>query len=49
VGEYLASLAGGDAEFERLAARQREIRSRLGRFSAASRASRDEIHDRALR
>jgi plasmid stability protein len=49
VSEFLGSLSGVDGEFDRLAARQREIRERLGRFSAVDRLSRDEIHDRAIR
>lgn len=49
VAQYLRSLVEADAEFERLAARQREICAGLGRFSAEDRLSRDESHDRAIR
>lgn len=49
VAQYLRSLVEADAEFERLAARQREICAGLGRFSAGDRLSRDELHDRAIR
>jgi plasmid stability protein len=49
VGEYLRSLSEGDAEFLRLQQRQHEIQRGLGRFSAADRLSRGEIHDRAVR
>ncbi len=49
VADYLRSLAGGDAEFTRLEAQQREIQGQIKRFRAADRLGRDEVHDRALR
>jgi len=49
VSEFLGTLSRTDGEFERLEARQREIRGRLDQFSAADRLTRDEVHDRAIR
>lgn len=49
VAAYLRSLAGADAEFERLAAQQRRIQGQIKHFRAADRLARDEAHDRALR
>lgn len=49
VADFLRSLAGSEAEFERLEALQREVVEGIERFSAASRLSRDELYDRALR
>ena len=49
VGEYLGSLTGRDAEFERLAGQQRRIQREIRSFSARDRLDRDQLHDRALR
>jgi hypothetical protein len=49
VAEYLRSLSGGDAEFARREAQQRDIQRQIKRFSAVDRLGRDEIHDRAVR
>ena len=49
VSQYLRALAGGDAEFTRLEAQQRQIQGQIKRFRAAERLGRDEVHDRALR
>jgi plasmid stability protein len=49
VAEYLGSLSGGDAEFARLEAQQREVQNEIARFRARDRLGRDEIHDRAVR
>ena len=49
VAEYLASLAGGGAEFTRLEEQQRRIQRQIKHFRAGDRPDRDDIHDRALR
>ncbi len=49
VAEYLSSLSEREAEFARLAARQRSIQSQIERFSAGDRLDRDELHGRAVR
>lgn len=49
VADYLRSLSDREAEFERLEALQKRIASKITRFSAGDRMSRDEVHDRALR
>lgn len=49
VTEYLRSIAGREAEFARLEAQERTIRSQIRRFRAADRLGRDEVHDRASR
>jgi plasmid stability protein len=49
VAEYLRSLSGGQAQFSRLEAQQKQIQSRIGRFRARDRLDRDQLHDRAVR
>jgi len=49
VGEYLGSLSEHESEFRRLEARQHQVQDAIGRFRAADRLGRDELHDRALR
>ena len=49
VGEFLRRMADSDAEFARLAERQREIQGGITRFRAGDRLSRDEVHGRAVR
>lgn len=49
VTSYLGSLAESEAEFLRLEAKQRRVQAEIGRFSAADRLSRDEVHSRAIR
>lgn len=44
VNEYLQQLAA--AEVERLKRQQREIRSKIANFTAATRLSREDAHDR---
>lgn len=46
VRTYLASLGGGESETERLKRQEHELRSRIKRFSAARRLSRDDVHAR---
>jgi plasmid stability protein len=50
VREFLLQLGERDAEFERRKQLQDEVLSRIKRFRASDRLSRDEVHDRdALR
>lgn len=49
VAQHLRSLSEHDGEFARLAAQQREVQARIGRFRAGDRLSRDELHERAVR
>ena len=49
VAEYLRSLSGGDTEFARLEAQQRQVQQEIGPFSARDRLGRDELHSRAVR
>lgn len=49
VGDYLRSLSEHDAEFARLEAQQRDVQAEIGRFRAADRLERDELHGRAVR
>lgn len=49
VGEYLRSLSGGDGEFARLEAQQRQVQRGIDRFRAGDRLDRDDIHGRAIR
>jgi hypothetical protein len=49
VAEYLVSLSRNEEEFARLEEQQRRIVSEIGRFSAADRLERADLHDRALR
>jgi hypothetical protein len=49
VTQYLIGLSAQDAEFERLEALQQQVLSRVSRFRAADRLSRDEVHSRAVR
>ena len=49
VTEYLISLSRREAEFPRLAARQRRIVSAIERFRASDRLPREDLHDREVR
>lgn len=49
VKRYLAELAGGDSEFERLAALERGLRGRIESFRAGDRLTRDAVHARTPR
>jgi plasmid stability protein len=50
VTSYLRTLgAEQERRFEQLEAREREVRERLGPFSARDRLPRSALHDRALR
>jgi hypothetical protein len=46
---FLEQLSGRMDEFARLEALQREVQDEISQFRAASRLSRDEVHDRAVR
>lgn len=49
VSEYLRSLSRQDAEFERLAAQERDVLDEITRFRAGDRLGRDALHARAVR
>jgi hypothetical protein len=46
---YLRSVSQRMGEFSRLEAQQREVQAEIGRFRAADRLPRDQVHDRAVR
>lgn len=46
VRRFLADLATGESQTERLKRQERELRARITKFSAGSRLSRDRVHDR---
>ena len=46
VRRFLAELASGESEFERLKREEQELRQRITKFSVADRLSRDELYDR---
>jgi len=46
VKRYLAELASGESEFDRLAREEREIRARIHGFDGGARLSREDIHER---
>jgi len=46
VKRYLAELASGESEFERLERMESELRKQVTNFSARDRLSRDELHKR---
>jgi hypothetical protein len=45
---YLEQMSGRMEQFSRLEALQREVQAEIGQFRAATRLSRDEVHDRAV-
>jgi len=49
VGDFLRTLSERDREFARLEAQQQAVQQRIGRFRAADRLSRDDLHQRAVR
>lgn len=49
VVDFLQRLSGRMDEFARLETVQREVQAEIGRFRAADRMDRDEIHGRAVR
>ena len=46
IKRFLAELASGETEFERLKRLEQETREQITEFSASDRLSRDEVHDR---
>ena len=46
VKQFLIGLAAEESSAERLARQERELRERIGRFSASDRLSRDDVHRR---
>jgi hypothetical protein len=46
---YLEQLSGRMDEFARLEEQQHQVQDEITQFRAASRLSRDEVHDRAVR
>lgn len=46
VRDFLVDFATERSEFEQLAAREREIRKKIGDFDASRRLSRDALHQR---
>ena len=47
VKAYLEQLASQETETERLKRQEREIRSRIGSFSASDKLSREDLHSRS--
>jgi hypothetical protein len=45
---YLGRQSGWKEEFARLEKVKRDVQAEIGQFRAASRLSRDEVHDRAV-
>jgi hypothetical protein len=46
VKRFLAELAAGESDVERLRREERALRERIGTFTAGNRLSRDDVHDR---
>jgi hypothetical protein len=46
VKNFLAGLAAGESDFERLKREERALRGRISNFRAADRLSRDDVHGR---
>jgi hypothetical protein len=46
VKRFLAEVAGGESEFERLKRQERVLRERITSFRAADRLPRDDVHGR---
>jgi hypothetical protein len=46
VKHFLAELAAGESDTERLKREERALRERIGTFTAGNRLSRDDVHDR---
>jgi hypothetical protein len=49
VAAYLRSLSGHDADFARLEAQQKDVQTRIERFSASETLDRGELHERLTR
>jgi hypothetical protein len=48
VRRFLAELAGGESDNERLKREERDIREQIGAFRACDRLPRDDVHERGL-
>ena len=46
VKEFLSGLTNKESEFDRMKAREKELRERITSFTASDRLSRDELHER---
>jgi hypothetical protein len=46
VKRFLAELASGESDFDRLKREERELRARISEFSARDRLSREDVHRR---
>ncbi|GIK80632.1 MAG: hypothetical protein C3F17_06585 [Bradyrhizobiaceae bacterium] len=46
VKRYLAELAAGESEFDRLERDEQDVRARIANFRAGDRLSRDAVHER---
>jgi predicted CopG family antitoxin len=46
VKRFLAELAAGETDIERLKREERALRERIGAFTAGNRLSREDVHDR---
>jgi hypothetical protein len=46
VKRFLAELAAAETDVERLKREERQLRARIGKFSAADRLSREDVHER---
>jgi hypothetical protein len=46
VKRFLAELAAAETDVERLKREERQLRARIGMFSAADRLSREDVHER---
>jgi hypothetical protein len=48
VARFLTELAAGETDVERLKREERALRERIGRFCAADRLAREDVHRRDL-
>jgi hypothetical protein len=46
VKRFLAEMAAAETDVERLKREERQLRARIGMFSAADRLSREDVHER---
>jgi hypothetical protein len=47
VKEFLAELAAGESDIERLKREERTLRERITNFTAGNRLSREDVHERS--
>ena len=48
VARFLTELAAGETDVERLKREERALRERIGRFRAADRLTREDVHRRGV-